>query len=382
MKSFLKKLAPRWLCSQWGRMHYRYHKRAPLLQRLMHDQPVSFVSFDTAYPGVQKQVITPPYRLDTPEAVDVPFAEKTAHLRGPSITIPEDYLAILAGGLFSPRNSVVVSPNRDVIDRSSNTAWIGNIFERELFDRSPKRISGYATPLRGPFDTFYHTLIESLPRLLSIERIGTPKGPTIKLLCTSPPTPVEEFYLSQLSFDFELSLVTPGCLYQIDHLVFTPFKTPRFAGIVPPVYVEMLRSKVCPNRPSRVNQRFLISRETTGNRVILNRQALLDALRPYGFTEVVLEDLTFQEQIRLFYDAEIVIGPHGAGFSNLIFSPSAQVIELFPSAYLVPHYFYMAKSLGLSYDYVLESKSDYKVDGFEINLDVCLQKLQRLQPTI
>lgn len=42
----------------------------------------------------------------------------------------------------------------------------------------------------------------------------------------------------------------------------------------------------------------------------------------------------------------------------------------------------MAKSLGLSYDYVLESKSDYKVDGFEINLDVCLQKLQRLQPTI
>jgi hypothetical protein len=381
MKSILKNIAPQWLRHQWGRMHYRYHKRAPLLQRLMHDQPVSFVSFDTAYPEIRKQKYTPPYRLDTPEIDNVPFAEKTAHLRGSDITVPEDYIAVLPGGLFSPRNSVIVTPDRNVIDRSSNTAWIGNIFERELFDRSPKRISGYATPLRGPFDTFYHTLIESLPRLLSIERIGAPQGTAIKLLCTSPPTPVEEFYLSHLSFDFQLTIVTPGCLYQIDHLVFTPFKTPRFAGIVPPVYVEMLRSKTCPNRPSRANQRFFISREKTGNRVVLNRKALLDALGPYGFTEVILEDLTFQEQIRLFYDAEVVIGPHGAGFSNLIFSPNARVIELFPSTYLVPHYYYMAKGLGLPYDYVLGAKSDYKIDGFQVDLDVCLEKLQRLQPT-
>ena len=41
-----------------------------------------------------------------------------------------------------------------------------------------------------------------------------------------------------------------------------------------------------------------------------------------GFEEVYLEDLSFEESIRLFREAEFIVGPHGAGWANLLFCHS------------------------------------------------------------
>jgi len=377
IKPLLKNIVPQWIRGQWGRASYLHNKRAPLLQRLLHDEPVSFVSFDDAFPQVEKCAFTPSCFISTPEILNVPFAQKTSHLRGPTLEVPEDFVAVLEDGLYSPGNAVVVSEERDVIDRSSNTAWVGNIFKRELYDRRPTPTTGYATPLRGPFNTFYHMLVECIPRLLALEQIPEVHEHTIQLLCTRPPSKTEAFYLGQLAFDTEVVLLEPGRLFRVEHLVFTPFKTPRFAGVVPARYANVLRERVCPDRLSRRSKRIFISRRKTGNRIILNRAALLQALRPYGFEEVILEDLSPNQQIQLFYDADMVVGSHGAGLSNLIFSPHAKVIEIFPSKYIVPHYYYMAKSLGLSYDFILGSENEYKLSTFSVDVDCLLSTLRK-----
>ena len=79
------------------------------------------------------------------------------------------------------------------------------------------------------------------------------------------------------------------------------------------------------------SKRVLISRSSASRRRISNEERLADALRPHGFERVALETLTTVQQMELFSDAEVIVGLHGAGFTNLAFmQPGATVVELQP----------------------------------------------------
>ena len=54
-----------------------------------------------------------------------------------------------------------------------------------------------------------------------------------------------------------------------------------------------------------------------------------EALAKRGFTVVYLEEVNWREQASLFRSARVVVGPHGAGLSNLVFShPGTTLVEL------------------------------------------------------
>ena len=75
--------------------------------------------------------------------------------------------------------------------------------------------------------------------------------------------------------------------------------------------------------------RIYISRSLPSARVVANEKELLPRLLEMGFQIWSLEKMPFEEQVRLFRNAEIVVGPHGAGFTNLIFSrPGTRVVEI------------------------------------------------------
>ncbi|MFT3690233.1 glycosyltransferase family 61 protein [Paenirhodobacter sp.] len=64
-------------------------------------------------------------------------------------------------------------------------------------------------------------------------------------------------------------------------------------------------------------------------RPVENQEAVLEALAPLGFERVCFEDFTPLEQIALMARAEVVIMPHGAGMTNMLFArPEAVVMEL------------------------------------------------------
>lgn len=77
------------------------------------------------------------------------------------------------------------------------------------------------------------------------------------------------------------------------------------------------------------NKKIYISRKKAGYRTILNELALEQFLYDYGFTKVFLEDYSFDEQVRLIHQTNIVIGIHGAGLTNILFMrPNMHVINL------------------------------------------------------
>lgn len=76
-------------------------------------------------------------------------------------------------------------------------------------------------------------------------------------------------------------------------------------------------------------RRLYISRARSARKIV-NEAVLYPVLHEYGFEVVFCEDLTLEEQIRLFSEATVVVGAHGAGMINPIFcNPGAVVIEIY-----------------------------------------------------
>jgi Glycosyltransferase 61 len=85
----------------------------------------------------------------------------------------------------------------------------------------------------------------------------------------------------------------------------------------------------------RTPKRIYVARTDSATRRMINEEEVQTLMRAHGFACVVLSDMTIGEQINLFRGADIIVGPHGAGLTNLVFCrPGTAVLELFMSSYL------------------------------------------------
>lgn len=134
------------------------------------------------------------------------------------------------------------------------------------------------------------------------------------------------------------------------------------------------------------NKRIYISRRQTRQRAVINEASVLEFLSNFGFELYCLEEMTLREQAELFAAAEIIIGPHGGGLTNVLFAPSnAIVIEFFAPAHFRAQtqfwcYWMMSTTLGLEYWYVL-CQGQYR-PGSSINHDDLIVPIHKLQATL
>ena len=77
-------------------------------------------------------------------------------------------------------------------------------------------------------------------------------------------------------------------------------------------------------------KKLYISRGNEGSRGISNEPELCDYLKSHGFTVIRAEEHTVSEQAALFSNADVIFGPHGAGFTNIVFcKKGTKVIEIY-----------------------------------------------------
>ena len=148
----------------------------------------------------------------------------------------------------------------------------------------------------------------------------------------------------------------PGTLGFVDDstLLPDPLQNPggRLAG-----FVDALRTRLpeagTDTATDTAGRRLLVSRRDARQRRVANEDALYRVLQPLGFEIVTPGELSVREQIATFRAAEIVVGPHGAGLTNLLFArPGTRAVELRSEQMHRPYFRWIADAAGLDYQLV------------------------------
>lgn len=220
---------------------------------------------------------------------------------------------------------------------------------------------GTVSMLTNPWTNYYHWTVEHLPKIRALERYEEATGRTPTLLVPADPTDWMRELLELVGVDLENCVQWTYGRARAERLVVPsyPCATPattrwvkeRVLGSVP----ESTRSQPRPNR-------IVISRREADQRRVRNESEMMEALEEFEFRSYVLEDLPVAEQAALFADADVVVAPHGAGLTNMIYADDLTVVELFGNVRST--YYRMATMCGFEYRYHLcESRDgDLRVD--------------------
>lgn len=150
-----------------------------------------------------------------------------------------------------------------------------------------------------------------------------------------------------------------------------------------PESAAWIRGRLCPKierRPPGDKLYYITRRKAS--RWAINEEELLTALQPWGLTVVETEGMTLRQQIDLFADAKLIMGPHGAGIQNALWAPEGcAVLELISPRYFSGVYWTLAESLGQPYGLVAGHTSpegDATYVGSTFSPDLVQRALEKL----
>ncbi len=153
-----------------------------------------------------------------------------------------------------------------------------------------------------------------------------------------------------------VEFLEPEAIYQCEELIyFSNLARVKSPGCIrDPGYVDHLRKvildriELLPPKQPLQPVRLYINRLSSPNRKIQREPRLAAALEASGVRNVSMETLSPFDQIQLFHSASLIIAPHGAALTNLLFaSPQCRVVELLPMPRT--HYQVICESFNLSY---------------------------------
>lgn len=89
------------------------------------------------------------------------------------------------------------------------------------------------------------------------------------------------------------------------------------------------KGKGCYGEDSNSPRRIYVSRQGMGSRMVDNFNDVLPVLDEFGIQVVQPENLGLEGSVRMFGNAEFIIGPEGSGMRNMVWAKQAKVVEIF-----------------------------------------------------
>ncbi|MCQ8241714.1 glycosyltransferase family 61 protein [Rhizosaccharibacter radicis] len=135
--------------------------------------------------------------------------------------------------------------------------------------------------------------------------------------------------------------------------------------------------------PAGAARPLYVARTDTTRRAMRNETALIARLEAAGVRVLVPGGHGAAEQLRMFRDTSLVIGPHGAGLSSLVACrPGTPIYELVPAGYRNGCFRSLAREAGLRYraDAFPDSGDgpDFLRD-WDVDVDRVLRRVERLR---
>lgn len=299
-------------------------------------------------------IVHPPNSLLLPEVIDLENPTKQYFPQTPAIAESAhvwSYHAGNANATLLPYGGVLVN-NKVLCTDTDHYDFYRNLRRRQK--RTPLQTKTLIAPWSHYLDGFtwggyYDYLVLLVGKLCRMKDV-LPESVFNEALVAYPlfNTPYEREYLSLLGIT--PNRVINSLTHQIafEHCILGDIGHwfyPNSADIAS--IRKHILNKLPPTGPFEGN-RIYISR--AGRRCIRNENELINLLLSYDFQIIEDKPRSVAEQVAIYRNAKFILGPHGASFSNIIWSPAGtHLFELFSATYIPEHFRYLAELLGLGY---------------------------------
>lgn len=217
---------------------------------------------------------------------------------------------------------------------------------------------------------FYHWIAEYSPLLELLDVYFCITGHRPRILLESEPPKWKIESLSLFGYNKE-QLIEYTVGTTLSSAILCSSRVKSGTDYIPsPSEIDFINRKISKNVKKKdhsysLPKKIYISRERAESRQIMNLDDIWPLLESRGFERVILENMNLYQQINIFKNADIVIGPHGAGFTHIIHSWDISVIEILPE-YYPSNFTVIADIIGQDYNYIIgdvvNSNQDMKVD--------------------
>ena len=112
-------------------------------------------------------------------------------------------------------------------------------------------------------------------------------------------------------------------------------------------------------REIKYPERIFISRKDSQRRSLDNEEELSNALKELDFVEIIMTNLSLEEQVSVFNNSRIIVASHGAGLTNTLFcSPGCHLFEILPENYPNACFFRLAQMKNVFYHQLIAQSSE------------------------
>lgn len=219
---------------------------------------------------------------------------------------------------------------------------------------------------RGSHANYYHFLLDVLPRYGVLKETMPEAKPDAWFVNTG--SGYQRQLLTMIGLG-DVPVIAPGkeVAVRADTLLAPCIPNPDL--IAPTWTTRWLKANLPAVSPADKPRRLYVTRGDAKNtRRLVNEDEIFAQLERHGFVKFDPGAHSVQEQIDTFTNAEMVVAPHGAALSNLVFcSPGVKVLELFAPKYVNPCYWVIADNIPDSTYHYLVCGEDHRPPGSPMN---------------
>jgi capsular polysaccharide biosynthesis protein len=228
----------------------------------------------------------------------------------------------------------------------------------------------YAT-INNVFSPYWwHWLVDCLPRIQLLEK-AYPGQRVVLLMPEEMGESFKDSLTSALPPKFEVMYLPAKTWVKVDRMLLPSYLSGRANGHMPMECYEYIRKRVFSkfglSATNNSTERIYVSRAQAAHRRIVNEEELICFLSRYGFRTVAPETLSFQQQVRLFHGAEVIVSAHGSNWGNILFSGKIKLLVLYPDRVPNTHIFTMAKALCQQHYFIAGNETSEDAD-FDVEL--------------
>ena len=208
-------------------------------------------------------------------------------------------------------------------------------------------------------NNFSHWLLDILPRIKifeqnnSIEDIDYFLLPELKYSFQRETLEILKIPFNKILSDKQNRHIEANVLYVTGHPWHKKGNVQDEIIYIPEWIINWLREKFLANAEYKnVSEKIYIDRSDSlfSHCQIINSDEVWEFLKNEGFTKIKSTEITFKNQIGLFNSATTIVGAHGAGLTNMIFSKSnTNIIEFAPKNHPNNFFYRVSQINNLNY---------------------------------